>query len=253
MIAGVRSLGGYHPAKLAAFETLRGMLFDPEQPAARLASWLSASKISVDRPLPEGAIPLLGHLGAELDSSPVVWGDLIVYSNHSALPRARLAHNWRLNDDDDLSAFLTRIQSGDINPALAVTLDKAPDPMPQPATGQEQPVDYISDDLDSVILVAKPTSPAILVLADMWQPGWEVQVDNQPATMLRVDHVLRGVALNPGEHEVRFTYRDPSLRRSIVVTLIGTLLALVLLILGARKGPRGKLSGLESDEDRRMS
>ncbi len=253
MIAGVRSLGGYQAAKLAAFETLRGMLFDPEQPAARLASWLSAAKISVDRPLPAGAIPLLGRLGAELDSSPVVWGDLIVYSNRSALPRARLIHNWRRNDDDDLGTFLARIQSGDIAPALVATLDQAPEPMPQPSIGQQQPVAYISDDLDRVVLMARPSSPAILVLADMWQPGWDVQVDNQPATLLRVDHVLRGVALGSGEHEVCFTYKDPSLRRSLVVTMVGVLLTLVLLVMGARKGPMKDLNGNKSDEDRRMS
>ena len=40
MTAGLRSLGGYYPAKLAAYETIRSRLYDPQRPAGRIAAWL---------------------------------------------------------------------------------------------------------------------------------------------------------------------------------------------------------------------
>ena len=49
-------------------------------------------------------------------------------------------------------------------------------------------------------------SPTILVLSEVYYPDWKVEVDGRPAEMLRADFILRGVALEGGEHEVVFRY-----------------------------------------------
>jgi len=250
MISGVRSLGGYHPAKLASFDTIRGRLFDPQRPAARLASWLAAARVTSDRPLPDGALPLLAELGAELDPTPRVFGNLIVYDNRSALPRARLVHDWR-RAEQDLNGFLDRVETGEIEPARVVTLDTEPSPLPRPAVSPERPVAYVTDGMDEVVLTAAPSAPAILVLADMWQPGWSVEVNGVAADVLRVDHVLRGVALEAGEHRIRWVYRDPALRRSLVLTLVGVAMALILLVIGARSDRSALVIADESAPARR--
>jgi len=233
MTAGVRSLGGYHPAKLAAYETIRARLFDGRAPAGGLASWLAGARVSTDQPFGPEARGILADLGAELAPSPDVLGNLTVYRNRSALPRARLVHAWRPQGEESLEQFLDAVQGGRLDPGAVVTLDAAPEPAPAapqaPATAEAA---FTVDAMDEVVLTAGASTPAVLVLADMAYPGWEVTVDGEPATLLRADHVLRAVALPAGRHEVRFTFRDPSLRRSLLVTAAGALAVAVLLVLG---------------------
>ncbi len=45
-------------------------------------------------------------------------------------------------------------------------------------------------------------------------------MDGRPATLLRVDYLLRGVQLAAGEHEVRFTFRPKSFRVGAAVSLV---------------------------------
>lgn len=234
MVAGVRSLGGYHPAKLAAFETVRRSLNDPERPAARLASWLGAAVVSFDQALPDNVLPALASLGADLAPTPRLVGNLVVYTNRSALPRARLVHAWR-SADESLEDFLGFVQEGRIRPLEQATLDREPTPAPVVNALAESPVDYLVDGLDEVVLRAVPNTAAILVLADMNHPGWSVTVNGQPGVLLSVDHILRGVALPAGDHEVRFVYHDPSLRRSLMLSFIGLALASILLFIGVRE------------------
>ena len=57
----------------------------------------------------------------------------------------------------------------------------------------------------------------ILVLAQSWDPGWSVDVDDQPAEVLVVDHALMGVALSAGKHAVVFRYLPPGLLSSVPI------------------------------------
>lgn len=232
MIAGVRSLGGYHPAKLAAYETIRTRLFDSRAPAGRLASWLGGALVSSDQAFGPESLQALAGLGAELDGPPDVLGNLAVYRNRSALPRARLVHGWRPQGEETLEQFLDAVQNGRLDPGAVATLDAAPLPAPVAADAPPPPVAWVDDGLDEVTLIAAPAAPALLVLADMAHPGWEVAVDGEPAPLLRADHVLRAVALPAGRHEVRFVYHDTSLRRSLLLTALGALGVAALFILG---------------------
>ena len=139
---------------------------------------------------------------------------------------------------DELDAYLARIQEGSEPVAERVLLDRQPSPEPTEAAGPLPAPEYIVDGMDEVVLHTAADSSAILLLADMWAPGWQVAVDGEEAQLLKADLVLRGVALGPGPHEVRFHYQDPSLLRGLRLTVLGLLGVLVLLLWPARKGRR---------------
>ena len=45
------------------------------------------------------------------------------------------------------------------------------------------------------------------VLNDVWHPWWYADLDGKPAQLLRANVLFRAVAVPPGHHEVRFTFR----------------------------------------------
>ncbi len=231
MIAGVRSLGGYHPAKLFAFDTIRNRLYDPKHPAGRVANWLAGAVLVFDGRLPDTIFPRLAELGVDLDRTPVIAGSRVYYRNRSALPRARLVADWALAEGD-LATFLDSVQAGREPVALRVRLDAAPNPQPAPAVAPLPAVTFIEDGMNEIVLNAAPPTPAILVLADMWMPGWTVTINGESAPLLKADHALRAVALSAGNHEVRFVYSDPAMKQGLTVTAAGGLLILLSLIFG---------------------
>ncbi len=232
MVAGARSLGGYHPAKLAAYEQVRQRLADPQAPAARLAAWLAGRVVALPFLLPEEALPMLRDLGADLVTTPFHRDGMALYENRAALPRARLVDAYlpasELPAGGDLGAFLDRLQSG-LHPfASTVVLDEEPSPRPQPAPAPLPPPLFLTDDLNEVTLRTAAPTPSILLLADMHAPGWRVEIDGRAAPSLVGDLMLRAVAVPAGEHTVRWTYRDPNLVRGLLLSAAGLLIALVL-------------------------
>ena len=53
-------------------------------------------------------------------------------------------------------------------------------------------------------------SPALLVLNDRYHPDWKVSIDGKIAPLLRCNHLMRGVFVPEGEHEVTFEFAPSS-------------------------------------------
>ena len=252
MADGIRSLGGYHPAKLATYEPIRKRLFST-RPAGRLASWLGANVMAFEALFSEPELQTLAGLGASLDPTPLYGGGPVLYLNRAALPRARLVTAWEsvdaLPEGDRLEPFLDAVQEGVIDVAQVVHLDRKPDPLPQEGPGELPVPVFVRDGLDEVALRVTTPTPALLLLADMMAPGWSVEVDGEPAEILTADLVLRAVALDRGDHDVVFRYRDPSVQTGLILTLVGlaVLAGLFALpfVLERRVGPRGETAADE--------
>lgn len=87
-----------------------------------------------------------------------------------------------------------------------------------------------------VDLTAVLNSPGLVVVSDMYYPGWYVTVDGHPAEILRTNRAMRGVALPAGTHRVVFRYDPPSFRIGIALSLLG-LTALAALVVRALRAP----------------
>jgi len=229
---GIRSLGGYHPAKLAHYEPIRKRLFS-EEPAGRLASWLAGSVVAFAGPFGEAEFQALAALGCDLDPEPLHGRSPWLYRNRSALPRARLVTAWRpvdsLPEKDALEPFLDGIQSGDIDVIGTVYLDQTPVPAPVSAPSSLPEPVFTVDSMNEVVLETDSPVPALLLLSDMMAPGWKVEVDGTDQPLLEADLVLRAVALSEGPHTVRFHYHDPAVRAGLTLSVTGMILMALLL------------------------
>ncbi|HEY6524519.1 MAG TPA: YfhO family protein, partial [Solirubrobacteraceae bacterium] len=87
------------------------------------------------------------------------------------------------------------------------------------------------------VIHATATAPSLVVLTDDFYPGWSATVDGRPATVHRVDYLLRGVAVPSGSHTIVFTYRPASWTVGWIISALCALglLAAVATALVARR------------------
>ncbi len=234
MSDGVRSLGGYHPAKLASYEQIRKRLYS-QQPAGRLASWLGGRIVAYDEKFSDPQLQALGSLGIRLDPASAVGSRPVFYENLSAVPRARLLTQWELvstlPEKDALEPFLDGVQAGQIDVFETVFLHEAPSVLP---LSSDQPLPepvYIKDGFNEIILEVNSPVPALLLLSDMMVPGWTAKIDGQTTPVLNADLVLRAVAVEAGKHTVHFQYSDPGVKRGLTLSIAGGILTLIMLLL----------------------
>jgi hypothetical protein len=73
-------------------------------------------------------------------------------------------------------------------------------------------------------------SPGLVVLADVYYPGWELTINGKPAPIYRVNHLMRGAAVSAGRSRLVYTYKPRSFLVGRVVSILG-LAVLVILAL----------------------
>ncbi|GEM_PF-2895121 len=84
---------------------------------------------------------------------------------------------------------------------------------------------------DYVILEVRADVPGLLFLSDSWYPGWKAFVDGKEEKIYRANFLFRAVKVNSGDHIVEFRYRPLSLLSGGILTLFGTILLFIALVL----------------------
>ncbi|MCX6032942.1 MAG: YfhO family protein [Chloroflexi bacterium] len=160
-------------------------------------------------------------------------GDVKVYERQGAPGRAWLVHGVQPVADD--ATALATLADPAFDPRTAAVVAGDVTPRPAGAVAPGEGVTIVAWDAERIALRAEAAAPAVLVLADAFYPGWQATVDAAPATLLRTNFMFRGVALEPGNHEVVFTYAPASWRWGVCISLatlallIGALLATCVL------------------------
>ncbi len=98
-----------------------------------------------------------------------------------------------------------------------------------------------------VELDANLDSAGIVVLADVYYPGWKLAIDDHPAPIYKVNRVMRGAAVPQGEHKLVYTYEPRTFQVGGWITLAGLAAAVVLAVYCALypavRGPSAAASG----------
>ena len=123
-------------------------------------------------------------------------GDVKIYERTGALGRAWLVHGIQPAADDD--AALALLGDPAFDPRAAVVLSDGSDPRPPARAAANESVQIVAYEPERVAITADVASPAVLVLADAFYPGWQATVDGVPAPILRANLMFRGLALGAG-------------------------------------------------------
>jgi hypothetical protein len=94
---------------------------------------------------------------------------------------------------------------------------------------------------DRIVVEAQLSDDGVLVLGEIWYPGWRAMVDGERQPVEPVAEFLRGVPLTPGDHRVVLIYDPASVRWGGRISLAGWLaLGLGGLILLFRRFVRAR-------------
>ncbi len=168
-------------------------------------------------------------------------GRAYVYRNESALPRAFAVPAVRPVADGEM-AWAT-LPDLDFNREAVVEGDSGLVPMP--VQGDERlPQGLVEAQVvlfspNKIVVEVDLPTPALLVLSEMWYPGWVAYDNGQPRPVLRANYLLRGVWLDAGHHSVAWVYRPQSLSWGLRITSAAAFLsALALVVLARRRAAR---------------
>ncbi|CAI2719529.1 YfhO family protein [Nitrospina watsonii] len=145
-----------------------------------------------------------------------------------ALPRAFLVPSMQQGPKIKL---LNTYFAEDFDPRRAVLLDT---PVAfQPSERFDGTVQSIEYSPNHVTVRTRQEGNGFLVLLDSYFPGWSVQVDGKPATLLRANHFFRAVSLKSGKHLLHFKYVPEGLVWGQAVSFLAIVLGLTLVLVTA--------------------
>ena len=81
-----------------------------------------------------------------------------------------------------------------------------------------------------VELTAHLQTPGLVVLADVYFPGWELTIDGVATRVLRANRAMRGALVSAGTHRLVYSYRPKSLLVGAVLSGIGLVVFVILLV-----------------------
>lgn len=155
-------------------------------------------------PLPEGKFELA--LDAE--------GELSLYRNNGFMPRAWVVHQARLASD--LSNALTQVQAGEFDPLRTVILldndelrgasPYGPLPDAPPDRTASQATVRASGSSALTIEVESP-EPGLLVLSEIWYPGWHATVNGTVQKVIHANGALRAVPVPAGSSTIELRFQ----------------------------------------------
>ncbi|SCZ11108.1 membrane protein YfhO [Microvirga guangxiensis] len=229
MVLEIEDIIGYNPLRLADYERAVGPGENAEDPNLRqfpatfrgyecdLAGLLGLDYLVLDRPVQK----LPRHFPRLADAEVVYGtGKMWIYRLNTTGRRAYMAHHVQAVDSE---AVVGADELPDFNRETEALIDQASMPLlnahyapVRPAgTKPDSKVKIVSYKRNSVTLEVESAEHGVLVLHDIYYPGWEASVDGERRPVLRANLLFRGVEVPAGKHRVEFAFRPLSLENLV--------------------------------------
>ena len=165
---------------------------------------------------------------------------VVVWQNGRACPRAWLVAEAEAVDGE---TALRRIRGDDgraFDPRRTALLEVRPEELPAlpggalAATAHARIVEYSPNRL---VVESDAPTPTVLLLSEIFYPGWVATVDGRPARVDLADFLLRGVALSAGAHRIEMRYTAPAARTGALISALTLALLAGLFVYTRRVRP----------------
>jgi len=141
-----------------------------------------------------------------------------VYRNRRALPRAFAVWDYRVARD--MADAVAAVRDPRFDAARMVILDREPPVRPEARPGRAAVVRTTTYRSMEVEVQASLPATGVVVLSDVYYPGWAATVDGAPTAILRANGAMRAVAVPKGDHVIRFLFAPTSVRLGLVISTL---------------------------------
>jgi hypothetical protein len=147
-----------------------------------------------------------------------------LYENEVALPRALVVHQTEPITNDQAWERL-----GSLEPARMALVENGHH---LSGTAEPSPAWFVQQSPNRLVVDTKLDAAGLLVLGEMWYPGWQARDNGRPIPILRTNAILRGVYLDAGQHTVEFEYEPWTVKAGWLLSGATALILASLLVVG---------------------
>ncbi|MBV8452668.1 MAG: hypothetical protein JOZ29_10395 [Deltaproteobacteria bacterium] len=141
-----------------------------------------------------------------------------------------------IDGSKDPQSLMLRTEARDFDAGKEALVDR----IPHLPTGErlvtssepmsKAPVEWQSYGPNHFKMVVDAPRDALLVVSELWYPGWHATVNGKEAEIVRGDWLLRAVAVPAGHAIVRFEYRPTSLAIGALACLFGLAVTFIIQV-----------------------
>ncbi|MFN8454588.1 MAG: YfhO family protein [Anaerolineae bacterium] len=177
-----------------------------------------------------------------MDSSKVellYYGPNSIYLNKNYLPRAWVTHGVVQVREGDFEAVKAALSNSQFQPAEQAVIEGKLSALPAPKQSDE-PIEFVTYTPNYSKLKAQLSAPGLLIMSDIYYPGWNVYVDGVPIHLYAANLMMRGVPVAAGTHEIEFKYEPMSFRVGVYISLATLIILVVVSIVDWKKRSANK-------------
>lgn len=163
---------------------------------------------------------------AEKDSP---FDKVVLYSVPDPLERVRMVYDFDVATT--VEEFQAKIKESEFDPEKTVMLETSPAiQVPSDKDVEfESVIKVIKDNPTHLSISSSTKSDGLLVVADLYYPGWKAVVDGKKTDILAANVAQRAVVIPKGDHMVEFTYKPNSFVKGAVISTATHVLAITLV------------------------
>lgn len=182
--------------------------------------------------VPAGISPGIGNSFRLAYTNP----EVRVFENINVYPRAWLADRVEIAAGPDAVLRSVTRDGFDGRRVAFVELERSPPPaLPVGPAAPSDTVTWLQWMPNRMTLRVSSQASRLLVLSEMYFPGWRAFIDGAPARIYRANYLFRGLLLPAGEHEVALIYQPASVAVGAAVSVLSLAMAALILLAERRR------------------
>ena len=224
----LKSIGGYHAAKLRRYQELADAYIRPE--INRLGKAFNEAAGDMTKVNGDSVFPVLNMLNTKYFIIPLQSQTTVPLENPYTYGNAWFVD--RLYYVDNANQELDKVGQ------LALRHEAVADKKFEEQLGQAVEQDTLSVvrltayEPNQLTYEVNSDKGGVVVFSEIYYPGWTATVDGEEAELGRVDYVLRALQVKPGKHEVVLSFFPKSIDRTETIAYLAYgVLALILMLL----------------------
>ena len=223
----LKSVGGYHPAKLRRYQEMVERYISPEMQA--LFGAVADAQGDMTKVDGDSIFPVLSMVNTKYFIFPLQSGQAAPLLNPYAF-----GNGWfvdRVEYVDDANREIAAVGDIDLRRvAVADTKFKEAigESVAQDSTGT---VTLTSYDANRLTYDISSSRGGVVVFSDIYYPGWTATVDGVEVPVGRVNYILRAINVKPGAHKVELSFFPKTVDTTETIAYAGYVLLVLIVVL----------------------